>query len=117
MMDICLSAHPCRRPSRALPWRGVVRVCCGAAHVAGRDGGAVQVDGRPERAAQLPARRGHAVAQRLLHRYARRGFSCARADAAGAEFELGLELDSAEVRGVLIFEGQDWGHVVFDFRA
>lgn len=34
-----------------------------------------------------------------------------------AEFELGLELDSAEVRGVLIHEGQDWGRVVFDFRT
>ena len=33
------------------------------------------------------------------------------------EFELGLELDSAEVRGILIYEGQDWGRVVFDFRA
>lgn len=33
------------------------------------------------------------------------------------EFELGLELDSAEVRGILIYEGQDWGYVVFDFRA
>jgi hypothetical protein len=33
------------------------------------------------------------------------------------EFELGMELDSAEVRGILIYEGQDWGHVVFDFRA
>ncbi|KAJ3486412.1 hypothetical protein NLI96_g4257 [Meripilus lineatus] len=33
------------------------------------------------------------------------------------EFELGLELDSAEVRGILIHEGQDWGRVVFDFRS
>ncbi|THG99119.1 hypothetical protein EW026_g3173 [Hermanssonia centrifuga] len=33
------------------------------------------------------------------------------------EFELGLELDSAEVRGILIHAGQDWGHVVFDFRS
>ena len=33
-----------------------------------------------------------------------------------AEFELGLELDSAEVRGVLIYQGQDWGRVVFDYR-
>ncbi|KAH8101329.1 actin-like ATPase domain-containing protein [Cristinia sonorae] len=33
------------------------------------------------------------------------------------EFELGLELDSAEVRGVLMHEGQDWGRVVFDFRT
>jgi len=33
------------------------------------------------------------------------------------EFELGLELDSAEVRGILIYEGQDWGRVVFDFRT
>ena len=32
------------------------------------------------------------------------------------EFELGLELDSAEVRGVLIHEGQDWGHISFDYR-
>lgn len=33
------------------------------------------------------------------------------------EFELGLELDSAEVRGILVHEGQDWGRVVFDFRT
>ncbi|EIW56662.1 actin-like ATPase domain-containing protein [Trametes versicolor FP-101664 SS1] len=33
------------------------------------------------------------------------------------EFELGLELDSAEVRGVLIYQGQDWGRVVFDYRS
>ncbi|KAI0752193.1 actin-like ATPase domain-containing protein [Fomes fomentarius] len=33
------------------------------------------------------------------------------------EFELGLELDSAEVRGVLIYQGQDWGRVVFGYRA
>ncbi|KAI0695313.1 actin-like ATPase domain-containing protein [Cytidiella melzeri] len=33
------------------------------------------------------------------------------------EFELGLELDSAEVRGVLIHAGEDWGRVVFDFRT
>jgi hypothetical protein len=33
------------------------------------------------------------------------------------EFELGMELDSAEVRGVLIHAGQDWGRVVFDFRS
>ena len=31
------------------------------------------------------------------------------------EFELALELDSAEVRGVLLFEGEVWGRVVFDF--
>ncbi|KAG9217771.1 hypothetical protein CCMSSC00406_0003540 [Pleurotus cornucopiae] len=31
------------------------------------------------------------------------------------EFELGLELDSAEVRGILIFNGQEWGRVTFDF--
>ncbi|KAA1466844.1 actin-like ATPase domain-containing protein [Dentipellis sp. KUC8613] len=33
------------------------------------------------------------------------------------DFELGLELDSAEVRGVLLNEGQEWGRVVFDFLA
>ena len=33
----------------------------------------------------------------------------------GAEFELGLEMDSAEVRGVLFYEGQEWSRVVFDF--
>ena len=32
------------------------------------------------------------------------------------EFELGLEVDSAEVRGVLMHEGQDWGHAVVDIR-
>ncbi|KAI0060113.1 actin-like ATPase domain-containing protein [Artomyces pyxidatus] len=31
------------------------------------------------------------------------------------DFELGLELDSAEVRGILLYEGQEWGRVVFDF--
>ncbi|KAL0952735.1 hypothetical protein HGRIS_006966 [Hohenbuehelia grisea] len=31
------------------------------------------------------------------------------------EFELGLELDSAEVRGILIYSGQEWGRVTFDF--
>lgn len=33
------------------------------------------------------------------------------------EFEIGLELDSAEVRGILLYEGQEWGRVVFDFRS
>jgi len=31
------------------------------------------------------------------------------------EFELGLELDSAEVRGILIYNDQEWGRVTFDF--
>ncbi|KAG9311082.1 actin-like ATPase domain-containing protein [Chiua virens] len=31
------------------------------------------------------------------------------------EFELGLEMDSAEVRGVLFYEGEEWSRVVFDF--
>ncbi len=26
-----------------------------------------------------------------------------------AEFELGLELDSAEVRGILLYNNQEWG--------
>lgn len=33
------------------------------------------------------------------------------------DFELGLELDSAEVRGILLYEGTEWGRVVFDFLA
>lgn len=33
------------------------------------------------------------------------------------EFEIGLELGSGEVRGILIYKGEDWGYVVFDFRA
>ena len=33
------------------------------------------------------------------------------------EFELGLELDSAEVRGVLMHDGQDWGYAVVDIRS
>ncbi|PPR00589.1 hypothetical protein CVT26_009864 [Gymnopilus dilepis] len=31
------------------------------------------------------------------------------------DFELGLELDSAEVRGILLFNNQEWGRVTFDF--
>ncbi|GJJ14004.1 hypothetical protein Clacol_008261 [Clathrus columnatus] len=33
------------------------------------------------------------------------------------EFELGLSVDSAEVRGVLIYENQEVGDIVFDFLA
>ncbi|TFK37617.1 hypothetical protein BDQ12DRAFT_684989 [Crucibulum laeve] len=33
------------------------------------------------------------------------------------EFELGLELDSAEVRGILLYNGQEWGRVTFDFLS
>ncbi|KAI0270643.1 actin-like ATPase domain-containing protein [Gloeopeniophorella convolvens] len=33
------------------------------------------------------------------------------------DFELGLELDSAEVRGILLYEGQEWGRVVFDLLS
>ena len=29
------------------------------------------------------------------------------------EFELGLELDSAEVRGILLYNNQEWGRFVF----
>lgn len=28
------------------------------------------------------------------------------------EFELGLELDSAEVRGILLYNNQEWGRLV-----
>jgi len=28
------------------------------------------------------------------------------------EFELGLELDSAEVRGILLYDNQEWGRSV-----
>lgn len=31
------------------------------------------------------------------------------------EFELGLELDSVEVRGILLYNGQEWGRSVFRF--
>lgn len=34
-----------------------------------------------------------------------------------ADFELGLELDGAEVRGILVYEGQEWGRVVFDMLS
>jgi len=33
----------------------------------------------------------------------------------GTEFELGLELDSAEVRGILLYNGQEWGRRVLCF--
>ncbi|KAK1232190.1 hypothetical protein PQX77_004671 [Marasmius sp. AFHP31] len=31
------------------------------------------------------------------------------------EFEIGLELDSAEVRGILLYNNEEWGRVTFDF--
>jgi len=31
------------------------------------------------------------------------------------DFEIGLEVDSAEVRGILLYQGQEWGRVTFDF--
>jgi hypothetical protein len=33
------------------------------------------------------------------------------------DFELGLSVDSAEVRGVLIYDDQEVGDLVFDFLA
>ncbi|KAI9512146.1 actin-like ATPase domain-containing protein [Russula earlei] len=33
------------------------------------------------------------------------------------DFELGLELDGAEVRGILLYEGREWGRVVFDMLS
>jgi hypothetical protein len=40
-----------------------------------------------------------------------------RADGRRAEFEIGLEVDSVEVRGMLLYQGQPWGSVVFDYRT
>ncbi len=34
-----------------------------------------------------------------------------------ADFELGLELDGAEVRGILLYEEREWGRVVFDMLS
>jgi hypothetical protein len=38
-------------------------------------------------------------------------FSCStfNINILGKEFELGLELDSAEVRGILLYNNQEWG--------
>jgi hypothetical protein len=33
------------------------------------------------------------------------------------EFELGLELDSAEVRGILLYNKQEWGRLVNYFSG
>ncbi|KAF8272697.1 hypothetical protein EI94DRAFT_1769673 [Lactarius quietus] len=33
------------------------------------------------------------------------------------DFELGLELDGAEVRGILLYEEREWGRVVFDMLS
>ncbi|KAI0033033.1 actin-like ATPase domain-containing protein [Vararia minispora EC-137] len=33
------------------------------------------------------------------------------------DFELALELDSAEVRGILLYDGQEWVRAVFDFLS
>lgn len=69
-----------------------------------------------ELVAHVPAERKHGIATRVLYR-------CVGGDVEGrdqadvilTEFELGLEMDSAEVRGVLFYEGQEWSRVVFDF--
>jgi hypothetical protein len=78
------------------------------------------MDRRPRIVTQFPGELEHAAPERILHRFvAVVGFQHGQTTDAGCviEFELGLELDSAEVRGILIYEGQDWGRVVFDFRA
>ncbi|KDR79932.1 hypothetical protein GALMADRAFT_153665 [Galerina marginata CBS 339.88] len=43
--------------------------------------------------------------------------NAARSQTSGfyTEFELGLELDSAEVRGILMYNNQEWGRVTLDF--
>ena len=82
--------------------------------------------GRPGCAPGLPAERGRKHGEWLLHRsvsdmfYHRiEGLTIARVDSHSSrvvsEFELGLEFDSAEVRGVLMYDGREWGKVVFDF--
>jgi hypothetical protein len=38
-------------------------------------------------------------------------------DCSSADFEIGLELDGAEVRGILLYEGQELGRVVFDMLS
>ena len=38
-------------------------------------------------------------------------------DLDSADFELGLELDGAEVRGILLYEEREWGRVVFDMLS
>lgn len=83
----------------------------------------MQVDSRPERPTKLPATFCHAAPQRVLLRYVRHSSVIDRfvpvslRSILRAEFELGLELDSAEVRGVLMHEGQDWGYAVVDIRS
>lgn len=86
----------------------------------GRDLRAVQLDRRPRIVTQFPGELEHAPPEWILHRCVLCCFFlCGQIAEMGlvTEFELGLELDSAEVRGILIYEGQDWGHVVFDFRT
>ncbi len=46
----------------------------------------------------------------MIHMMGQRG-------SASADFELGLELDGAEVRGILLYEGREWGRVIFDMLS
>jgi hypothetical protein len=55
-----------------------------------------------------PVRRKHVSS--VIHMMGQRG-------SASADFELGLELDGAEVRGILLFEGREWGRVIFDMLS
>ena len=68
--------------------------------------------------ALIPRERKHALARRLLHGYVERSSFTGSHDRPGlADFELGLELDGAEVRGILLYEGREWGRVVFDMLS
>jgi hypothetical protein len=55
-----------------------------------------------------PVRRKHVPL--MIHMMGQRG-------SASADFELGLELDGAEVRGILLYEGREWGRVIFDMLS
>lgn len=76
------------------------------------------MDGRHWFVALIPRERKHAHTGRLLYGYVERmSFPGPHDRLDSADFELGLELDGAEVRGILLYEGREWGRVVFDMLS
>lgn len=76
------------------------------------------MDGRHWFVALVPRERKHALSRRLLYGYVElMPFPGPHDRLVRADFELGLELDGAEVRGILQYDGREWGRVVFDLLS
>ena len=65
----------------------------------------------------IPRKRQHAHSERILYGYVEIYSQWMSYELCCADFELGLELDGAEVRGILLYEEREWGRVVFDMLS